>query len=142
MIELKNISKTYSSRNKGKVRALDGVNLTFPEKGLCIIVGKSGCGKTTLLNILGGLDIKYEGEFTFLNKVLTVKDFSEYRKNYVSFVFQDFNLIEDLDVGENLSIGYNFAKKDEGSKQEDALKKVGLEDTVFRRSCREANSSA
>lgn len=132
MIQLKNLSKTYATKNKGSVRALDGVNLTFPDKGLCLVVGKSGCGKTTLLNVLGGLDVKYEGELIFLNKKMTAKDFADYRKNYVSFVFQDFNLIEDLDVNENLSIGYNFATKDTDSKQEDALKKVGLEDYGYR----------
>lgn len=132
MLQLKHLSKTYFTKNKSGVRALDDVNLSFPDKGLCLVMGPSGCGKTTLLNILGGLDVKYEGEFVFLNKKLSAKDFADYRKNYVSFVFQDYNLIEDLDVSENLSIGYNFASKDGETKQEDVLKKVGLEDCEYR----------
>lgn len=132
MIRLTNLSKTYNTQDKGSVRALDDVNLNFPDKGFCLVVGQSGCGKTTLLNILGGLDVKYDGELAVFDKTLKAKDFADYRKNYVSFVFQDFNLIEDLDVSENLSIGYNFATKDDGNQIEDALNKVGLEDYGYR----------
>lgn len=132
MIRLKHITKIYSTKNKGGVTALKDVDLSFPDKGLCLILGKSGCGKTTLLNILGGLDVKFQGEYQFLDKKLSRKDFPDFRKNYVSFVFQDFNLIDDLDVSENLSIGYNFAAKDGDSQIIDALKKVGLEDYDYR----------
>lgn len=132
MIRLKNITKVYSTRNKSSVKALQDVDLSFPDKGLCLVVGKSGCGKTTLLNILGGLDVNFQGEYRFLGKKLSRKDFSDFRKNYVSFVFQDFNLIDDLDVGENLSIGYSFATKDENGQIIDALAKVGLEDYDYR----------
>lgn len=132
MIQLRNLTKEYTTKNKNSVRALDDVNLTFPEKGLCLVLGKSGCGKTTLLNILGGLDVKYKGDYVFLDKKLQSKDFSDFRKNYVSFVFQDFNLIEDLDVSENLSIGYNFAAKDCTQQLSSALVKVGLEDYEYR----------
>ena len=55
MLQLQDVKKTYKTK-AGDVHALDGVSLTFPEKGLVFITGKSGCGKTTLLNVIGGLD--------------------------------------------------------------------------------------
>ncbi len=127
MIELTNISKTYTTKSKRKVCALKEVSLHFPEKGLCVIMGQSGCGKTTLLNILGGLDRKFEGTFTFLGKQLrTEKDFAHFRRDYVGFVFQDFNLVEDLTVGENLSVGCTFSKLDTSNEIKQVLQKVGL----------------
>lgn len=133
MIKLQNLRKTYSTKSEGDVYALRDVNLTFPDKGLCVILGPSGCGKTTMLNILGGLEPKYEGDYYFSGKKLsTEKDFADFRKNYVSFVFQDFNLIEDLDVKENLSLGVNFGKANADIAIENVLKKVDLEDYGYR----------
>lgn len=133
MIKLQNVCKTYSTKSKGNVYALQDVNLTFPSTGLCIVLGPSGCGKTTLLNILGGLDSAFEGEYYFGDKKLSKeKDFADFRKNYVSFVFQDFNLIEDLDVKENLSLGVSFGKADPSAAIENVLKKVDLEDYDYR----------
>ena len=61
MLELRGISKTYAS-GTGRHVVLNGLNISFADKGLVCILGKSGCGKTTLLNIMGGLDHEFEGE--------------------------------------------------------------------------------
>lgn len=127
MIVLKNVNKTYSTKEKGKVRALLDINISFPEKGLCLILGKSGSGKTTLLNILGGLDNKYSGDFYICNKkIKEVKEYDKFRKDYVSFVFQDFNLIDDLTVEDNLLLGYRFSSDKYYKKVSDVLNIVGL----------------
>ena len=128
MIALNNINKVYTTKSKRKVFALNNLSLRFPDKGMCLILGHSGCGKTTLLNVLGGLDTKFQGEYRFLDKKLsTEKDFADFRKEYVGFVFQDFNLIEDLTVSENISIGYKFTQEDCSDKINEVLSRVGLE---------------
>ena len=63
MLEIRNLTKVYRSKTGESVRALDGVNIAFPETGMVFILGKSGSGKSTLLNIIGGLDSYDEGEF-------------------------------------------------------------------------------
>lgn len=112
MLILNNITKKYKTRSKTNVYALNDVSITFPDKGLCIISGKSGSGKTTLLNILGGLDINFEGQFSVNgNKLSTKKDFANYRNSYISLVFQDYNLIDDLTIEENLLLSYKLSKQ-------------------------------
>lgn len=128
MLILNNITKKYKTRSKTNVYALNDVSITFPDKGLCIISGKSGSGKTTLLNILGGLDINFEGQFSVNgNKLSTKKDFANYRHSYISLVFQDYNLIDDLTIEENLLLSYKLSKQNSEIEVESALKKVGLE---------------
>lgn len=126
MLQLKNISKAYATRRKRKIYALNDISLSFPNKGMCVVMGKSGSGKTTLLNVMGGLDANFEGEFVFLGKKLsTAKDFANFRQNYVSFIFQDFNLLEGMTVKQNLEIGYCFANASDNA-VETVLNKVGL----------------
>lgn len=62
MLELRNVTRVYTSQSGPAVRALDNISLTFPEKGMVFIVGKSGCGKTTLINILSGIDFPTGGD--------------------------------------------------------------------------------
>ena len=104
MLKLTSISKTYNKGKTNETSALSGVSLTFPEKGLFIIVGPSGSGKSTLLSLIGALD--YPDEGTIFYKDLDVgkmdeKSANEYRRNIVSFVFQDHNLIDYLSLKEN-----------------------------------------
>lgn len=127
MIKLKGVGKVYCTRRKRKIYGLQDINLSFPDKGLCVILGQSGGGKTTLLNILGGLDVKYEGEYEFMGKKLCAKDFDELRQNHISFVFQDFNLIEDYTVSENVALGVTLSQ-DANASVSNALRKVGLDD--------------
>lgn len=126
MIKLTNVGKCYNTRRKRKIYGLKDVNLSFPDKGLCLILGQSGGGKTTLLNILGGLDVKYEGEYEFMGKKLEQKDFAELRQSHISFVFQDFNLIDDYNVYENVALGTQLSQDADGDVST-ALQRVGLQ---------------
>lgn len=107
MIQMNCVNKIYHSKLSGDVMALKNINLTLPQEGMIFIVGKSGCGKTTLLNILGGLDAPTDGEFIFNGKPINLKDernADRYRKNSVAFIFQDFNLLENETVFHNVNI--------------------------------------
>lgn len=105
MILLKNISKTYKSRKGGKTKALDSVSINFEDKGMTFILGKSGSGKSSLLNIIGGLDKFDSGDMFILGKStkdFKQADFDSYRNTYIGFIFQEFNILEDYDVYENI----------------------------------------
>lgn len=120
MITLQNINKTYKSKNKKKTLALDNVSLNLPNQGLVFILGKSGSGKTTLLNILGGLDSFDSGEMVVDGKNISQfkeKDFDNYRKSYVGFIFQDFNLLDEFNVKQNIELALRLEGRE--SKEED-----------------------
>jgi len=112
MIELNDISKIF--RNKDiDTRALYNINLSIAEGEFVSIMGPSGCGKTTLLNIIGLIDTPSSGKYFLDNKL--VSDIAEnkrttIRKNYFSFVFQSFNLIDDLTVWENIELPLVYQK--------------------------------
>ncbi len=132
MIILKNINKYYNSGTE-KYHALKDINLTFPDKGLVFIVGKSGSGKSTLLNIIGGIDSYDSGELTIDNlntKDFRKKDFNAYRNSYVGFIFQEFNVVKNLTVYENIALALELQHEDV-KKQHDwlieTIKMVGLE---------------
>lgn len=109
MIELKNITKKY-----GESIIFDNLSFSFPSKGLVVIKGPSGCGKSTLLNLIGGIDLEYEGKIFFDGKIVSKKEDPIYLKDAVSYVFQEFNLIEQLTVKENLLIKHKkISKKDQ-----------------------------
>lgn len=125
MLRLEKITKTYISKNKNKTEALKNIQLFFPSKGMHLIFGKSGSGKTTLLNILAGLDNEYEGKLSLYHQeIKTKKELENYRKNYVGFIFQDYNLIPDLTIAQNLSVGIAFKNNEEKIKE--VLTQVGL----------------
>lgn len=129
MIKLVNISKTYTT-GKVRVEALKNVNLTFGDNGLCFIVGKSGSGKSTLLNLLGGLDGATSGDIIVNGKKLgamTGRAADVYRAEVVGFVFQDYNLIEEIGVKGNLELAQMLkGEKAKATDVDDALKAVEL----------------
>ncbi len=131
MFEFENISKTYKSKRGPDCEALKGINLTLPDTGFVIVCGRSGCGKSTLLNIIGGLDKPTSGEIRFNgNSFSSFKDddFANYRNYAVGFIFQEFNLIDNLNVTQNLEIVLTLQnKKEKTALIENALKKVGLQ---------------
>ena len=130
MIELKNIKKEYKIK-KQKVQALDDISLILPNKGMVSILGTSGSGKSTLLNILGGLDSYDFGEMLVdgrSTKTFNQNEYAKYRNSYVGFVFQEFCLIEELTVYENIALVEQLQGRKENKEHiRDILKKLGLE---------------
>lgn len=113
MIELRNIYKTYKSKKGVSTKALDDVSLKLPDTGLVFIVGKSGSGKSTLLNLISGLDKEDSGEIIVDGKSLRnfkSKDYDYYRNRYIGFVFQEFNLISEYNVYDNILLSLKLQK--------------------------------
>ena len=106
MLSLKNITKDYRV-GTNTVRALRGVSIDFRENEFVSILGQSGCGKTTLLNIIGGLDQYTDGDLVINGK--STKDFKDkdwdtYRNHSIGFVFQSYNLIAHQTVLSNVEL--------------------------------------
>ena len=123
MIEIKNLHKSY---RRGK-EIIPDLNLSFGETGLTMIVGKSGCGKTTLLNIIGAMDLEFEGQVSIDGldlKKASYKEIVDYRNFTSAFVFQKNSLFEFLTVEENLKLCMNI--QNNTADISDALEKVGL----------------
>lgn len=129
MIEIKNLTKIYNSKKKNKCVALNGINLTVQNNGLVFILGKSGSGKSTLLNLIGGLDNITSGSITVNGNDISTfkeKDFCNYRNSHVGFIFQDYHLIEELSVYENILLSLNLMREEDNGRVAEALKKVDL----------------
>ncbi len=133
MIELRNLTKIYNENAENQVIALDHVSFTLPENGMVFLLGKSGSGKTTMLNLLGGLDAPSEGELCIdgaSSAGFRQKDWDAYRNNYVGFVFQEYNLLDDLTIGANIALALNLqgkiSKTDAEQKISAVLEQVGL----------------
>ncbi len=131
MLELKNVTKDYQVSDD-TVQALRGVNITFPAHSFVAMLGQSGCGKTTLLNIVGGLDHATDGELT-INGISTKdygeKDWNDYRNDKIGFVFQSYNLIPHMTVLGNVELALTLAGISATERKERAmaaLAKVGL----------------
>jgi len=107
MLSLHDVSKTYQLKKALPVKALDRVSVDFQERGLVFILGKSGSGKSTMLNVIGGLDKADSGEVVIKGKSsLTFKghDFDSYRNTFIGFVFQEYNLLDDFTIGKNIAL--------------------------------------
>ena len=129
MILIKDLTKTYKSKNRRVCTALDKVSLALPDTGMVFIIGKSGSGKSTLLNMIGGLDGFDSGAIVADGNDLSRfkdGDFYKYRASYVGFVFQEYHLIEELTVAENVNLELEIARA-VGADIEKALKSVDLE---------------
>lgn len=128
MLELNNISKEYDKR-----LVLKDVNLSFPKNNFVCIVGPSGCGKTTLLNIIGGLDLANGGHVIYNKKEInkfSEKQLDSYRNLNIGFIFQNYNLINNLTVYENVEMPLlllGLSKKARRIKIHNILKKLGIE---------------
>ena len=138
MIELKNIRKSYKTRHE-TLEVLKGISLTVPEHSLVMLLGESGSGKSTLCNLLGLLDTATSGEY-YLNgspvHTLSSAERTKLRREQVSFVFQNYNLIPTMTAFENieLPLGYrNVAKKERLAIVENALHSVGLSERAGHR---------
>lgn len=130
-IEFNHISKIYQS-GETIIKALDEAKFTVKKGELAIILGASGAGKTTALNILGGMDIATSGQlFVDGNEIskYTKKQLVEYRRFDIGFVFQFYNLIPNLTALENVELAKQTNKKDNGlASASDILEQVGLKE--------------
>ncbi len=107
LIELRNIFKIYGEGLESEVRALDGVTLTVEKGEFVAIVGQSGSGKSTMMNVLGCLDIPTRGDYLLEGtdvRELTDKELSRIRNKEIGFIFQQYNLIQTLTVLENVEL--------------------------------------
>lgn len=135
MLSLKNITKDYIVGDN-TVQALKGVSIEFRENEFVSILGQSGCGKTTLLNIIGGLDRYTDGDMSIGGK--STKDFKDcdwdsYRNHSIGFVFQSYNLIPHQTVLSNVELALTLSgvsKSERRQRAIDALKQVGLGDQL------------
>ncbi len=133
MIELSHINKKYTKDNR-EIRAIDDLTLRIEKGCFVTLKGPSGSGKSTLLNILGLMDVPDSGKY-ILNGTsiehLSAKERSKFRKNYLGFVFQNYNLIPELTVYENIEIPLliqGTEKKSIREKVLQAVENVGLSD--------------
>lgn len=126
MIKIKDLCKTYDLKET-KVKAIDGTTLEFPEQGMFFIIGKSGCGKTTLLNVLCGLD-KYDSGSIYVNgKEIGQLDNVEldiYRNREIGIIFQEYNLIAELTVYENIALASKIQKSEETKVLRNRIKEI------------------
>jgi putative ABC transport system permease protein len=135
MLEIKNIRRTYKN-GPSEIRALDDVTNQFNAGEVVFILGESGSGKSTLLNVMSGLDVDIKGhiEIDGLNTdSFSKRDWAIYRNYYVGFIFQEFNLIEHLNITDNVALPLLFqgvSKKEARSKAILELEKIGLKDKV------------
>ena len=97
-LELKNVTKKFKTI-EGENVLFENLSITFPKQGLVVITGESGCGKSTLLQLIAGIDQEYEGEILFNQK--NIKEIKDYRQQNISFVYQNYQLIDYLTVKEN-----------------------------------------
>jgi len=124
MLEVKNLKKIYKTKNGVVTDALDGVSIQFPEKGLVFLLGKSGSGKSTLLNVCGGLDAPSEGEIIVKgrsSKDFTQSDFDSYRNTFVGFIFQEYNILDEFSVEDNIALALELQGK---PKDKEAINKL------------------
>lgn len=137
MIKVINLNKTYN--NGIKVQALKEINLKIERGEFILIIGKSGSGKSTLLNILGCMDGYDSGEYLFSDqdvKSLSSPELARFRNQKVGFVFQSFQLINELTVGENIEMPMGIAgvpRNERKKRVTELLEMVGLEE---KESCR------
>lgn len=103
IVELKKITKQFADKI-----VLDGIDLDIKENSFTIIKGESGSGKTTILNLIGLLDLSFSGEYLFDSKKILGKDFFRIRNKYIGFIFQNYNLINGLSVIDNIKLPYLY----------------------------------
>lgn len=136
MIQAKNLSKIYNEGKSNECRALDSVNLEIKDGEFVAIMGKSGSGKSTLMHLIAGVDYPTSGQVEIdgkeINK-LSEKQLSQFRNKEVGIIMQQFFLIEECSVIENVRMPLDFSKEKIKDKDERAVKlicQMGLKDYV------------
>ncbi len=131
MIELHDLSKVYRTSDV-ETTALNNINLEISEGEFIAIMGPSGCGKSTLLNILGMLDTPNSGSYNFLGEDVanrSERELANVRKQNIGFIFQSFNLIDELSVAENVELPLLYQKmpaKERAERVQQVLERVNI----------------
>ncbi|MBQ3566624.1 MAG: ATP-binding cassette domain-containing protein, partial [Oscillospiraceae bacterium] len=135
MLELKNVTKSYTVGDV-TTKALDDVTVSFRKNEFVAILGTSGSGKTTSLNIIGGLD-RYDSGDLIINgkstKMFKEREWDAYRNNSIGFIFQSYNLISHLSILANIEMGMTLSGVSSSEKRRramEALEKVGLKEHI------------
>ena len=131
MIQIEHLKKTYVGKKHALSRGLVDVSFTLPATGFVFVLGKSGSGKSTLLNLLGALDDKTDGKILIEGKDLdsfTAEELDSYRSSYCGFIFQNYQLIPELTVEENVSLALDIVSdlQDKDARVHAILEKVDL----------------
>ena len=133
MIELKNVVKVYNADDTS-VKALDNISIKIDDGEYIAVMGRSGSGKSTLLNIIGGMEKVTSGQY-FCNEKeissLTIKELDLFRKNNISFIFQNYFLINSYTVSENIEvplIAKGIPAKKRKNIVDEMMKKTGISD--------------
>ena len=131
MLKLHNLSKLYRTDEVETV-ALDGVNIEIDKGEFVAVMGPSGCGKSTLLNIIGMLDAPSSGQYIFQDEDVSghsESQFSNIRKKNIGFIFQSFNLIDELSVAENIELAllyHDMPGRERAERVNSIMDKVGI----------------
>ena len=134
LLQMENLERHYETP-AGIVKALDGVSFEISEGERIILLGPSGSGKTTLLNCLSALDSPTGGKYTFFGQDVPrnkSENMTSFRRENIGYVFQFFNLLQDLTVLENILLIQELADKQDPSRAKELLNLVGLEAEVDR----------
>ena len=126
MIKIKDIYKSYGEK-ENKVEVLKGINLNIEDGDFVVILGPSGSGKSTLLNIVSGLEKPDKGTVSYDEKEITKlndKELTEFRKNNIGFIFQQYYLLQNLNVEKNVRMGADLVSNND---YKNIIKAVGLE---------------
>ncbi|REH94786.1 ABC transporter ATP-binding protein [Staphylococcus felis] len=133
IIECTNLKKIYQN-GETENKVLNNINLIVEQGDFISIMGTSGVGKSTLINILGLIDSDFEGAYRFNHaavKEMNDDELSEYRNNYIGFIFQNFNLIDEYNVKENILLPFLYAsRKSSTNKINELAKKMNIFDKL------------
>lgn len=133
MIQLTNVERHYVMASE-TIKALDGITLSIPEGERVVLLGPSGSGKTTLLNCISGLDTPTAGKYTFDGTPVegNSEELTTFRRKNVGYVFQFFNLLQDLTVLENVLLIQELSGQRDASRAKEVLRLVGLQSEINR----------
>lgn len=124
MLEIRDLVKVYKTKGGAEVRALDNVSVRFEEKGMVFLLGKSGSSKSTFLNLCGGLDFPDSGEIIIKgrsSKDFSQSDFDSYRNTFVGFVFQEYNILDEFTVEDNIALALELQGKNKNKAQVNSI---------------------
>lgn len=135
MIRLSSITKSYP-KGKSTNKVLNDLDLEIDEKDMIAILGDSGSGKTSLMKIIGLLDTDHEGEYYYYNNEISQyskSDIKKFKLEHIGFIYQNFNLIDDLNIQQNIALPLTYlrrSKNDINEKVDEIAEKLGIKDKL------------